>query len=457
MASLRASAAASGQDTLLLHLIDLNHRARAAQSPHELAFLLVNETRALAPYRQAALWFADGGVRSLSGVVQVEANVPYTQWLNRLCRSLTQDIPPFQPVAVSPEQVPADVAAEWSEWLPPHVVWIPFPAGTEADLAGGLLLAADNAIDEAVFPLLGEWLHGWHHAWRARFKPAAWSWRHLRQRWQAWGTWWQWRKLTLAAALLAVLFFPVQLTILAPGELTPAHPAVIRAPLDGVIGQFYVQPNEQVKAGQLLFSFDDAPISSRLDVARQALATAQTEYRQSTQMALHDNPAKNQMPVLLGKINEKQAEAEYLESQFKRSHVVAPQAGIAIFDDPAEWIGRPVQTGERVMKIATAHDVEIEAWIPVGDAIPLPEHAEVSLYLTAMPLSSLSGKLRYLGHEAVPRPDGSYAYRLRAQLSGNPDVRVGLKGTAKIHGESVPLIYWIMRRPVAMIRQLLAI
>jgi len=449
MAGLSASAAASGHDELLLHLIDLNHRARGAQSLHELAFLLVNETRALAAYRQAALWFADSGVRSLSGVVQVEANVPYTQWINRLCLSVGQDVPPFQPVVVEPGQVSAEVAAEWDEWLPRHVVWIPFPAG-------GLLLAADDAIDEAVFPLLGEWLHGWHHAWLARFRPTAWSWRHISQRWQALGSWWQWRKLTLAALLIAALFFPVQLTILAPGELTPAHPAVIRAPLDGVIGQFYVQPNEQVKAGQVLFSFDDAPISSRLNVARQALATAQTEYRQSTQMALHDNPSKNQLSVLLGKIGEKQAEAEYLESQFKRSHVVAPQAGIAIFDDPAEWVGRPVQTGERVMKIATANDVEIEAWIPVGDAIPLPEHAEVSLYLTAMPLASLSGKLRYLGHEAVPRPDGSYAYRLRAELTSSANVRVGLKGTAKIHGESVPLIYWIMRRPLAVIRQLLA-
>jgi hypothetical protein len=30
-----------------------------------------------------------------------------------------------------------------------------------------------------------------------------------------------------------------------------------------------------------------------------------------------------------------------------------------------------VQTGERIMQVAAADDVEIEAWVPIGDAIPL--------------------------------------------------------------------------------------
>ena len=44
--------------------------------------------------------------------------------------------------------------------------------------------------------------------------------------------------------MLVILLFPVHLSILAPGELVAANPATIRAPLDGVIGQFEVQPNQ---------------------------------------------------------------------------------------------------------------------------------------------------------------------------------------------------------------------
>src|SRR3954469_1734645 len=72
----------------LLTLIELAQRARAAASANELAFLAVNDSRALAPYRQAALWLGAGGVHTLSGVVAVEANAPYAQWLDQLCRAL---------------------------------------------------------------------------------------------------------------------------------------------------------------------------------------------------------------------------------------------------------------------------------------------------------------------------------------------------------------------------------
>jgi hypothetical protein len=105
------------------------------------------------------------------------------------------------------------------------------------------------------------------------------------------------------------------------------------------------------------------------------------------------------------------------------------------------------------MRIAARNDVEVEAWLAVGDAIPLAPGAAVSLYLNASPLFAVSAKVRYVSHDAVQRPDGSYAYRVRATLADKIDHRVGLKGTAKLAGGWVPAIYWMMRRPLAAIRQ----
>lgn len=65
--------------------------------------------------------------------------------------------------------------------------------------------------------------------------------------------------------------------------------------------------------------------------------------------------------------------------------------------------------------------------------------------------------MRYMAHSPVERPDGSFAYRLRATLDGNTDHRVGLKGTARIAGGKVPLIYWALRRPWAAARAWLGI
>ena len=441
-------------------LLDLARRSRAASDASELAFVAVNDTHALAPYRQAALWVAGAGVQALSGVVQVEANAPYVQWLDRVCRALAAETAPR---ALAAADLPGAEADEWDEWLPAHALWLPVPAGKgeRGPAAGGLLLARDQPWQKQDIVLLAEWAAIWRHARHALHAPAPWSPRRLYARLgaalrlRAGVPWWKQRAAWCAAALAAVMLVPVRLTVLAPGELVPASPAAIRAPLDGVVASFAVAPNQDVKSGQPLFDFDDAPLAARLAVASQELATSLAEYRQAAQLALSDSKWKAQLAVLSGKIEERRAEADFLRGQLSRAHVVAPMDGVALFDDPVEWIGKPVVTGERIMRIAARGDVEVEAWLAVGDAIPLEPGASVRLYLNASPFSSVPATLRYVAHDAVQRPDGTYAYRVRAALAEPTGHRVGLKGTAKLAGGWVPAIYWALRRPLASARQVL--
>lgn len=155
-------------------------------------------------------------------------------------------------------------------------------------------------------------------------------------------------------------------------------------------------------------------------VAMQALATAETDYRQTSQLALSDSRSKTQLALLVGKVEERRSEIDYLQEQLTRARVLAPQAGLVLMDDPSEWIGKPVATGERILRLAALDDVEVEAWLPIADAIRLSSGDEVSLYLSASPLSPVSATLRYMAHDAVQRPDGSFAYRVRATRAFQP-------------------------------------
>lgn len=450
----------------LAALLDLQRRARESASTQELGFLLVNDTLGLAPYRQGVLWLADSGVHTLSGVLQPEANAPYVLWLQAVCQHWS-----VQPGAVTrpftAQDLPPELAQEWTEWWPAHAVWLPMPqladGGGATPPQAALLLVRDDPWPEAAVALLREWTNAWWHAFHALHRPSLSSWRVLRQRLgthfqrQPDRPWWRQNRLRWAVAVLLLLALPVRLTVLAPGELVPAHPVVVRAPLDGVLDTFHVQPNQLIKQNQPLFGFDEALIQSKLDVAQQTLATAETEYRQTMQQALVDAKYRQQLALLTGKIEEKRAEVDYLGEQLQRARVLAPADGVALFDDPSEWIGKPVAVGERIMRLAAPGDAEVEAWLPLADAVVLAPDTAVKLYLNASPLAPVNARLRYLAHDAVQRPDGSYAYRVRATLEAPTDHRVGLKGTAKLNGGWVPLGYWMLRRPMAWVRTTLGV
>jgi multidrug efflux pump subunit AcrA (membrane-fusion protein) len=198
--------------------------------------------------------------------------------------------------------------------------------------------------------------------------------------------------------------------------------------------------------------FDAALIPRRLAGAEHTQPPAEAEYRQVTQQALVDAKYRTQLAMLTGKIEEKRTEVDYLREQLQRSRVLAPSDGVVLFDDPSEWIGRPVTVGERILRIAASGDNEVEAWLPLADAVALAPGADVTLYLNASPLSPVSAQVRYMAHDAVQRPDEVFAYRVRAKLNEPTQHRVGLKGTAKLHGGWVPLVYWVLRRPWASLR-----
>ena len=79
--------------------------------------------------------------------------------------------------------------------------------------------------------------------------------------------------------------------------------------------------------------------------------------------------------------------------------------------------------------------------------------AEVTLFLTAYPLSPLKGTILETSYQARPSDEGVVAYRLLASIDGTPEhARLGLHGTAKLYGGRVMLGYYLLRRPLATLR-----
>jgi Barrel-sandwich domain of CusB or HlyD membrane-fusion len=431
-------------------LLQLARRARSAETPAVLGFVIVNESQQLLAYRQSALWIRDRGISALSGLPQVEHDAPYVQWLNAICES----IPELQEGVLHlnandlPEWLPQELCADWEDWLPTHVLLIPM-LDRKGSNTGYWLLASEQPWEEHEAVLAQELADIYTHAWKI-FDPRL-KWRKQVSDWLGVGK----RKRNLLIALGFLILFPVRLTVMVPAEVTPKDAFPVRAPLEGAIDIVHVRPNQQVNANQALFDLDTTGLRTRLSVSKKAYETAAEEYRQSAQLAVNnDEKGRFEMSMRKGRMEEKAAELNYSQEMFDRVQVKAPMAGVAVFSDASDWVGKAVTIGERVMQIADPSKVEITLRLPVADAIEIAPDAAVTLYLSNAPQFSYDAKLVYAAYRAEASIDAIVAYKLKAHFdAGETLPRLGLTGTARIHGKWVPFFYYVLRKPIGVLRQ----
>lgn len=435
-------------------LVELLKRARHGATAQELAFIIVNESHALSAYRQAALWRREakgrGSVVAISGSTAIERNAPFILWLNRALAKLDTHVEAGEARAVGAADLQGALGEEWAEWLPVHGLWVPLVAGDSQ--LGAVLFVREEPWSDGDRHLVRELMDGYAYAW-ASFQGGrrrrVLSWLQGRRRLV---------QLAIFAAAMAALWLPFPLSALAPAEVVALKPTIVRAPIDGVVDHFAVRPNGPVKEGQLLLQLDPRAIENKLEVANKALAVSEAEYRQAAQSALFDDKSRSQLAVLKGRMDQRQADATYAKSLLDRIRVTASRNGVAVFDDPNDWVGRPVTIGERLLEIADPTEVELEIWLPVADAITLKPGASIEFFLNVSPQAPLRANLRLASYEATMSPSNLLGYRLKATFESPSDApRIGLRGTAKLYGERVSLFYYLARRPLAAARQMLGL
>ena len=438
----------------LATLLTLQRKAQASASTAEIGYLLVNDSQFIAPYRNAVLWLHGGHrmgkIEAMSGVPLPARDAPYGHWIAKLCRHLAKNYPQADK-ALSVGDAPADLKPSWLEHLPPQALWLPV-RGAGGRAIGGLLLAREPQWPERDIRLLANWVESAGLALDAISARSAWPlrlWLWLRV---------QGVRLALGAALLLIvaLAMPVRLSVLAPAEVIPLKPLVVRAPLNGIIEEVAVQPNAAVKTGDLLVRFDDREIRAKLDVVRHGLELAQAEFRLNQQAAITSREAQANLTILRERIEQRRAEVSQAERMLERVELRADRDGVAIIADADGLRGRPVRVGERILSVAEPERSEIEFWIAAADSIVLQDGAAVDFFLNVEPGAPRSAKLNYIGYQAVTSPAGILAFRGTAHFDEGVELpRIGLRGTAKLHGETVPLGYYLLRRPMAAAREIL--
>lgn len=448
-----AAAAASGpkasRTSGLADLLQFEADLRRPGEVMELLFLLANETRRVVPYdqlfvlRQARI---GGGleVAAVSSLPVVDRNAPLIQGVERTLGEAFREKDPDKPHSLSPPRGGDDLALQ--EYPFQNWYWHPF-LDREGVMFGGLLFARETGFAESDGARIARIAETGSHAWRALTgnQPV----RRIRKPTGR-------EKKALLVLLAVILLFPVRLTAIAPMEVVAARPVALTAPINGVIGEVLVVPNAPVRQGQVLVRFDDLKLENEVALARERVTIAQARAERANSEAFDDRSQAREISIARGELDLARADLAYAEQMAQRGAIIAPQAGMAIFSDRRDLEGRAVQIGDPIMQIADESDAIYRIDLPAREQLDLRPGGPVEIYLDSSPLWAIDAKLETASYEARMTPEGVLAFALTARSTGEPP-RLGSRGTAKVSGRWVPLIYSVLRRPIASLRQTIGI
>ncbi|KZN12267.1 efflux RND transporter periplasmic adaptor subunit [Marinomonas sp. TW1] len=428
----------------LLIVLQLEQKARAANSLQEWQFTCLNDMHLLVPFQQSLLWMMNTKkLEGASGLVDIDSNAPFCSWLNRLLSNMVNADNALRIHTIELTDLSSDDAKQFSTYFSSPLIWLPI-LSAEGHLLGIILLSRSAPLSLRDKKLLGFLLEAYGHAWlglRNRKKTK----RHRRST----AMWW----LLGVCVSIGVLSFPMRQSVIAPADIVPQQPSVLRAPIDGVISELLVRPNDMIEQGDLVAKLDARALMQELETANQTYVLTRAELRMAQQQSFIDEQRKAMLAILEGRLAQAKSDIDYLRKQLKRTEFRAPHDGVAIFDDAGDWLGKPMTLGEPLMTIADPNKIELEVRLPLEDMIEISKGSSLKYFLNSDPSAPIQAEIRNIDYQAKPTADGQYALHLKATfIDENAALRLGKKGLAKLYGEPTSLFFYVFRKPLAKLR-----
>lgn len=429
----------------LQNLIALESEALQAEDLTQLKHIAVNHPRKLLKIGHI-IWVSRRGgsltLGAMSSQVNLDKTTPFAQWMIQELRRHMGKKTPKEIMRWDFDQL-----SEETSFTYPFRNALYAPFSPEPRL-GGLLFTRDKGFSDSELALLSRLAQIFGScAMALKYKARP----HLNITKRAW-------VYSAFAMLIAASFIPVPMTSLAPAEIISDNPFHVTAPFDGVIDALLVPPNAYVTTGTPLIKFVNTAYRNDFILAEQDELRAEAALREASLKSFISDPIKPDIATLRAEKALAKSRKDYAQSQLSKTVLKAPQEGLAIYSSPSEWTGRHVMTGEAIIELADPAKIRIRIEAPLNMGESLKKGARIKLFLDSAPLTSLEAKLHSADYYAKALPNGQMAYEAFALLNSDQKTRknqprIGTRGVAKVYGRSVPLGYWVLRRPITMLRQ----
>ena len=437
----------------IARLISLEKKTREAKSKDELNFLVVNETREIIDYTTSFLLLKSATdkfhINAISDIASIDRTAPLVTFVESIINHKTKtNLKEIESIDL--EQFSKKIKKQKPKNIPQYLLCIPI-FSPQRGLQGYLLLARNKNFNENENELVQHLSRTYGHAYNTfltNFSIKNFFKKNFtgKKRW-----------ITISVIIL-IFLFPVRMTSTAPVEVVAKNPFLITSPFDGVVKKIIANNNDQTKPGDLLVLLEDIDLSNEFNLAKQSLQVAEKELLRTRQSSFTDNEQKSRLAELVAQVDLKRVELKSAERKLKNSKIYSEKKGVVIVDRKSDWQGKPVAVGEKILTIADPSNIEFLIWLPVKDSIVINQDANTSIFLDINPMSSYKGNIIRSTYEPELSPEEVLSYKLISSFKGNRDTpRIGLRGTAKVYGNRTILFYYLFRKPITFIRQLIGI
>jgi len=445
----------------LATLLVLDEEIRKLTNIREFGFFSTNETHRLMPYHTAYLWqtkeLIGTHLIAQSGTAEMDLHAPANQWLlheiNRIRHTaLEKEVHQMDFETLKKEIDDSDYhhnELDWPDALPHYFLWCPF-LNASNQVVGGLIFFRETPFSESEVKMLSWLIANYQYTWLVLVQPKKLlSLEILKER----------RYLTgVAIIIFCILLFPTRLTVFGDGTVVPNKTqTLIDAPIQGVIKSFVVQPGEKVKAGQLLLTMDKTDLQAAVEVSKKDFLLTEARLRTAINSGFEHKEDRLEIPIIQAQLAIDKANLDYANELLAKADVRSPSSGIVIFESTEDWVGQPVQAGERILTVADPNQVELKIVFPVTNSMKLSIGNQGDFYMYGQ-LEPLPIAIKTLGYNAKLMPNKVLSYQFAADFKDTHHLpQIGAQGTVKIYTQYAPLIYYFLRRPIQAIRGTLGI
>jgi RND family efflux transporter MFP subunit len=250
------------------------------------------------------------------------------------------------------------------------------------------------------------------------------------------------RIAAVAAVLVFLAVFPLQLRVDGPATVAPAHTAKIQPEVAGIIQSVSVREGDAVRAGTVLAKLDDSDY-------RMALAEAEAKY----------DTAVSQANRALATNDGTEAGIQRVQSQFWKSEVDrdrqridktllrAPIDGRVTTPHIEDMVGRSLSAGDTFAEVADTSHASVDVAIDEVDLARLESGDKAAVKLEGVPNETFHAPVAIVSPKAQLQGNDRFFY---ARLDvPNPQglIRPGMQGRSKISTGWSPAGWVIFRRP----------